>query len=278
MVAIGLTPRTMLSQNPRMLKVDINQYTALVCGASDGIGKAIAKELASQGARVILLARRQEELDKLLGELPAHPKKHRAVSVDLSQTEELKSKIFDLVKTESIEIVINNAGGPPSGPLLDAEVDVFEKAFRTHIVAAHTLAKLVVPGMKQKKYGRFINIISTSVKTPLANLGVSNTIRGAMASWAKSLANEVGGFGITVNNVLPGYTKTARLDQLMKATGERMKIAPEQVEKNWLSTIPAGRFGQSEELAEAVAFLASPAASYISGINLPVDGGRTPSL
>lgn len=261
-----------------MLKVDISSYTALVCGASDGIGKAIAKNLASQGARVVVLARRKEELEKLMKELAPHPKNHLMIVADLSETENLKQKIAELLKTVDVDILINNAGGPAGGPILDAEVDAFEKTFRTHVLAAHTIAKLVVPGMKQKKYGRIINIISTSVKTPLANLGVSNTIRGAMASWAKTVANEVGAFGITVNNVLPGYTKTARLDQLMDASAKRLNLSLDNLEQKWIDTIPAGRLGEAEELAEAVAFLASPSASYISGINLPVDGGRTPSL
>lgn len=261
-----------------MLKVDINNYTALVCGASDGIGKAIAKDLARQGARVIVLARRKDELEKLLGELPPHPKNHMMLIMDLLQTEELKKKVSEILKTETIDILINNTGGPPSGPILDADTDIFEKTFRVHVLAAHTLAKLLVPGMKERNYGRIINIISTSVKTPLANLGVSNTIRGAMASWAKTVANEVGAFGITVNNVLPGYTKTARLDQLMDAAAKRTNVTNNVLEKQWINTIPAGRLGEAEELAEAVSFLASPSASYISGINLPVDGGRTPSL
>lgn len=268
----------MLSQNRQMLKVDISSYTALVCGASDGIGKAIAKELAAQGARVVLLARREDELLKLQKELAPHKEAHLVLAVDLSETDKLKQKISELLKTVTVDIVINNAGGPPGGPLLDADCDVFEKTFRVHVLAAHTLAKLIVPQMKQKRYGRIVNIISTSVKTPLQNLGVSNTIRGAMASWSKTLANEVGAFGITVNNVLPGYTKTARLDSLMKGAAERLKLNPDAVEKQWLSTIPAARFGQAEELAEAVSFLVSPSAAYISGVNLPVDGGRTPSL
>lgn len=261
-----------------MLKVDISSYTALVCGASDGIGKAIAKDLARQGARVVLLARRQEELAQLQKELTPHAKNHMILPLDLSKTDELRNKITELLKTTAIDILVNNAGGPPSGPILDADVEIFEKTFRVHVLAAHTLAKLIVPGMKQRKYGRIINIISTSVKTPLANLGVSNTIRGSMASWSKSLANEVSGFGITVNNVLPGYTNTARLDQLKEAAAKRLNVSQDEVHEQWLKTIPAGRLGEPNELAETVSFLASPSASYISGINLPVDGGRTPSL
>lgn len=273
-----MTPKARLSQNRKMLKVDISSYTALVCGASDGIGKAIAKDLARQGARVILLARRQEELERLQKELTPHAKNHVILPLDLLKTDELRAKITELLKTTSIDILINNAGGPPSGAMLDADAEIFEKTFRVHVLAAHTLAKLLVPGMKQRKFGRIINIISTSVKTPLPNLGVSNTIRGAMGSWAKSLANEVSVFGITVNNVLPGFTKTARLDQLKDASAKRLNVSVDQMEEQWIKSIPAGRLGEPEELAEAVSFLVSPSASYISGINLPVDGGRTPSL
>jgi 3-oxoacyl-[acyl-carrier protein] reductase len=246
---------------------------ALVCGASQGIGEATARILAQMGAQVCVLARRSEVLEKLVEELPGSG--HRALALDLSSTVEIENALKPLLP---FHIVVNNAGGPKGGPLLDATSEDFLSALRTHLLAAQKIAQLTVPGMKADRYGRFINVISTSVKTPLANLGVSNTVRGAMASWAKTLANEVGSSNITVNNVLPGYTRTGRFESLRKAASDKNKLPEAQIEQQWASTIPLARIGEPEEVASAIAFLASPAASYISGINLPVDGGRTPAL
>ena len=225
-----------------------------------------------------MLARSEGKLEQLADHLRPHTKT-KIVYQDLSDTTGLKAKIKSiLAEIGPIEICINNAGGPKAGPLLDAAPEDFMQAFQTHVVAAQTLAQLLVPGMKEKNYGRIINIISTSVKIPIPNLGVSNTIRGAMASWAKTLANEVGEFGITVNNVLPGFTATERLEALKEGAAKRLNKTPSDIEQMWLNTIPAKRFAKPDETAEAITFLASPAASYINGINLPVDGGRTGSL
>ena len=234
--------------------------------------------MVKEGANIILLARSEGKLQQLADNLP-HETKTKIVFQDLSDTEGLKLKVNALLEELGpIEILVNNAGGPKSGPILEASPEDFMSAFQTHVIASQTLAQLLVPGMKEKNYGRIINIISTSVKVPIPNLGVSNTIRGAMASWSKTLANEVGQYGITVNNVLPGFTATERLDNLMEAAGTRLGKSPQAIEQMWLNTIPAKRFARPEETAQAIAFLASPAASYINGINLPVDGGRTGSL
>ena len=246
---------------------------ALVCGASQGIGEACARILAEAGAEVCLLARRLEPLEKIRQELPGS--RHQVVAMDLGSTVELDQRLRPLLP---FHIVVNNAVGPKAGPLLEASSEDFLAGLRVHLLSAQKIAQLCVPGMAEARYGRFVNIISTSVKTPLANLGVSNTVRGAVASWSKTLANEVGPLGITVNNVLPGYTKTARFESLRKATAEARQVTEAQVETQWKSTIPLSRFAEPSEVAMAVAFLASPAASYISGVNLPVDGGRTPSL
>jgi 3-oxoacyl-[acyl-carrier protein] reductase len=254
-------------------QISLRNKRALVCGASQGIGAATAKAFAELGAQVILLARRQEALEQILKDLPGQG--HVALAIDLGSQQDLKAEIQKLLP---IHIIVNNSGGPASGSLIEATEENFSTAFQQHILAAHTIAQIVVPEMKKQNYGRFINIISTSVKTPLANLGVSNTIRGAMASWAKTMANELGPFGITVNNILPGLTKTPRFESLKKSTAEKTKASPESVEDQWKSTIPLRRFAEASEVAMAIAFLASPAAGYISGINLPVDGGRTPSL
>ncbi len=257
--------------------MDLKGRRALISGASKGIGRATAEVMAELGADLVLLARDEAALLDLKKSLP-RSERHATLALDVSDLERLGRAVSELTKTQPIEILVCNAGGPKSGPMIEASIDEFEKAFRTHLLANHTLVQKLVPGMKQSGYGRIINIISTSVKTPLPNLGVSNTIRASVASWAKTLAMELGPFGITVNNVLPGYTSTERLDQLLKGAADKQGVSVEQVEKTWKSTIPLGRFAESKETAQAIAFLASPWASYVSGINLPVDGGRTPSL
>jgi len=246
---------------------------ALVCGASQGIGEACARVLAEAGAEVCLLARRFEPLEEIRQQLPG--KNHQVLAMDLGSMLEIEERLKPLLP---FHIVVHNAVGPKAGALTDATAEDFLAGIRVHLLSAQKIAQLCIPGMTSDKYGRFINIISTSVKTPLPNLGVSNTIRGAMASWAKTLAMEVGPAGITVNNVLPGYTKTPRLESLRKAAAEMKKVSEAQIEAQWKASVPLARFAEPVEVAMAVAFLASPAAAYISGINLPVDGGRTPSL
>ena len=254
-------------------QMSLKNKRALVCGASQGIGEATARLLAQMGAQVCLLSRRSEALEKIQKSLPGSG--HQILALDLCQVSEIEKNLKTVLP---FHIVINNAGGPKGGNLLDASIEEFQSALQTHLFAAQKIAQLTVPAMKAAAYGRFINVISTSVKAPIPQLGVSNTVRGAMASWAKTLAGEMGPFGITVNNVLPGFTKTSRLEFLRKSTAEKNKISEEQVETQWKSAIPANRFAEAAEVAAAIAFLASPAAGYISGINLPVDGGRTQSL
>jgi 3-oxoacyl-[acyl-carrier protein] reductase len=250
---------------------------ALVCGASQGIGEAIAHELAQAGVQVFALARSKDKLQRVVASLPGTG--HQAVVQDLSDLAGLKMQIEGLLKAHGpIQILINNSGGPKSGPLLEAEDQEFLKGFTEHVLVSQNLTKLLVPGMKAVGFGRIVNIISTSVKVPIPNLGVSNTIRGAMGSWAKTLSAELGPFGITVNNVLPGYTLTPRFESLRKATAERLKTSEAEVEKMWKATTPSGRFCTPAEVASAVGFLVSEKASSITGTNLPVDGGRTPIL
>jgi len=256
-----------------MTSSSLSGKRALVCGASQGIGAASALALAELGATVILVARNATELVKIQKSLPGSG--HQICILDLNQTEEIESKLKPLLP---FHIVVNNSGGPAGGALTEATTQSLTAAFNQHILSAQKIAQLAIPGMKEAQFGRFVQIISTSVKAPIPNLGVSNTIRGAMANWAKTLSLEVGPFGITVNNVLPGYTKTPRFESLRKSTAEKNKSSESQVEEQWKKTTPLGRIAEPSEVAAAVAFLASPAASYISGINLPVDGGRTPSL
>ncbi len=255
---------------------------ALVCGASQGIGAAIAESFARSGARVILLARSLEKLEIVRANLQKDSNNlnhHLNIGVDLADHNELDKRLTALLReVGGIDILVCNAGGPAAGPLLSAPLSDFHKALESHLFANQLLAQKLIPEMKKKNFGRIINIISTSVKVPIANLGVSNTVRAAVASWSKTLANEVGEFGITVNNVLPGYTATERLEVLKKNASQRLQKSAEQIEADWLQSIPLKRFAEPSEIAFAVNFLASDKASYISGINLPVDGGRTGSL
>lgn len=248
-----------------------------MCGASQGIGAAAAEELAGLGCRVLLLARTQHKLEDLAESLAGSG--HLVAACDIGDHARLKRLVTDHLREQGpIHILVNNTGGPPPGPLVEAEADIFQAAFHNHIITANLLSSLLLPGMKESGYGRIINVISTSVKMPIANLGVSNTIRGAMASWAKTMANELGSHGVTVNNVLPGYTETPRLAKLIANTAVKTGQSEAQVSEAWKNRVPLRRFGDPKETGAAIAFLASPAAAYISGINLPVDGGRTGCL
>lgn len=261
------------------MNLNLSGKNALVCGSTQGIGKASAIEIAKLGANVTLVARNEEALRKTVSELDVTQKqKHSYIVADFTKSDELKIKIEEYTKKNTTHILVNNTGGPPGGPILDAKTEEFRQAFSNHLICNHILVQAVVPGMKKEKYGRIINIISTSVKQPIKGLGVSNTTRWAVASWAKTLAGELGPFGITVNNVLPGGTNTERLKSLLAIRAKKAGTTFSLEEKEWLKEIPAGRFAEASEIANAVAFLASPAASYINGINVPVDGGRTGSL
>ncbi len=251
----------------------------MVGGSSKGIGKAAAVELALLGANVTLVSRSADRLAEALGDLDqSQGQQHGYMVADFSQPDDLNQKVAELLSNQAMHILVNNTGGPPGGPASAAKTEEFLAAFHAHLICNHLLAQAVLPGMKAAGYGRIINIISTSVKQPIEGLGVSNTIRGAVANWAKTMANELGQYGITVNNVLPGATMTGRLDEIAAARSSKTGISKNTVFENWKEEIPARRIGQPEEVAAAVAFLASPAAAYINGVNLPVDGGRTKSL
>jgi 3-oxoacyl-[acyl-carrier protein] reductase len=249
---------------------------ALVCGSTQGIGRACAIEFASQGAAVTLVARHAEALEKVRDELPRTPKQsHDFIQVDFSDWQAVQKQVNEYVAAKGpVHILLNNSGGPAAGPVFEAKPDEFLKAMSQHVLCNQVLAQAVAPGMRDANYGRIINIISTSVISPIKGLGVSNTIRAAVANWARTLASELGPFGITVNNVLPGYTGTARLDTLIKGRATRSGVGVEDIQRDMIATIPARRFGKPEEIAAVAAFLASPAAAYVNGVNIPVDGGR----
>ncbi|MBN8702020.1 MAG: SDR family oxidoreductase [Bacteroidetes bacterium] len=253
---------------------------ALVCGSTQGIGKASAIELAKLGAKVTLLARNKEALVQTCKELDTSANQvHDFIVADFSNINGLKTSLEDYInKGNSISILVNNTGGPPAGPIAGAKMDEFLVAFNNHLLCNHLLVQLCIDGMKKNGYGRIINIISTSVKQPLKGLGVSNTIRAAVANWSKTLSLELAPYGITVNNVLPGATRTQRLETIISNKAQKNSESVTAVEQEMLSEIPMSRFAEASEIAAAVAFLASPAASYINGINLPVDGGRTGCL
>ncbi len=261
------------------MNLELTGKRAVVCGSTQGIGKASAIELALLGAQVTLLARDEQKLKSVLTEFPVnHAQKHEYLVADFSRPDSVQEVIHKYVQENSVHILVNNTGGPPGGQAIDAEIDEFVRAFSSHLLCNQLLVKAVVPGMKIEKYGRIINIISTSVKMPLRGLGVSNTIRGAVANWAKTLSIELAPFGITVNNVLPGATMTGRLEALVKSKAEKSGKQYDEILNDMIREIPAARVGEAHEVAAAVAFLATPAAAYINGINVPVDGGRTGSL
>ncbi|MCC9165243.1 SDR family oxidoreductase [Pontibacter harenae] len=262
------------------MDLNLKNKRAIVCGSTQGIGKAVAVELAQLGASVTLVARNAEKLKETVQELAqSQDQQHDYIVADFADTEEVKAQIAAYVQQHNeVHILVNNTGGPPGGPITEAKPEEFLKAFNIHLINNHNLVQAVVPLMKKAGYGRIINIISTSVKEPIAGLGVSNTTRGAVASWAKTMANELGQFGITVNNVLPGSTKTDRIYSLVESRAEKSGRDKQEVQQEMEQAIPARRFAEPEEVAAAAAFLATPAAAYINGVSLAVDGGRTGSI
>lgn len=258
------------------MNLGLRNKNAIVCGSTQGIGRAAAKELASQGVNVTLIARNESILKEVVSSLDTTlGQVHDYICVDFSD-DNFAEKLIAL--TSRYDILVNNTGGPAAGPITDADPLDFERAFKMHLVNNQILVRKVVDGMKNNNFGRIINIISTSVKAPIQGLGVSNTIRAAVANWAKTLSLELGAYGITVNNVLPGFTNTNRLKSLISKRAEIEGKSTTEIALMMKKSVPANRFGEASEVANAVVFLSSPAASYINGINLPVDGGRTASL
>ena len=258
------------------MNLDLSGKRAIVCGSTSGLGLASAIEIALLGAEVVLVARSEEKLQQALISLSiAHNQQHKYLVADFEDPKGLKQSIENFLdQGNTVQILVNNTGGPRPGTIEDATPDEFLKAFNAHLICNQILVQAVVPSMKKTGYGRVVNIISTSVREPIPGLAVSNTIRGAVAAWAKTLANEVGQFGITVNNVLPGFTKTPRYQSLVENRKKLWRKSEDEIEKIFTSDIPLGRIGTPPEFGAAVAFLCSPAASYINGVSLPVDGGK----
>lgn len=260
--------------------MELTNRNALICGSTQGIGLATAELMASRGANVTLVARNENKLKEVRDQLPTPiGQSHNYLVADFTQPEKLK-EVLDKYLSEGnkVDILVNNTGGPKGGPIIDAEISEFIDAFQQHLICNHILVQAVYPGMKERGWGRVVNVISTSVKQPLDGLGVSNTVRGAVANWSKTLANELGRFNITVNNVLPGATNTIRLQSIAEAKSSKTNEDVDAILDAMAQQSPMKRIAEPTEIAEAIAFLASDRASYINGINVPVDGGRTKSL
>jgi 3-oxoacyl-[acyl-carrier protein] reductase len=250
---------------------------ALVCGSTQGIGRAAAVELASRGATVTLFARDAASLERVRAVLPGND--HTFLVADFGDNDSVGAAVAAEIRDRGVfHVLVNNTGGPKAGPIVEAAPDAFVAAFRAHLVNNQILAQAVIPGMKEAGYGRIVNVVSTSVREPIAGLGVSNTVRAAVAGWSKTLSGELARFGITVNNVLPGYTKTTRLDSIIAGRAKSAGRSADEITREMLAEVPAGRFAESWEIAAAIGFLASPAGGYITGVNLPVDGGRVAAL
>ena len=261
------------------MDLNLTGKRAIVCGSTQGIGKATAVELALLGASVTLMAREEATLKQVLNELSREAgQAHDYLVADFDFPDQVRIAIEGYLKKGPVEILINNTGGPPAGQVIDALPEDFFKALTSHLICSQVLVQAVLPGMKKNRYGRIVNIMSTSVKIPIRGLGVSNTVRGAMANWSKTLSLELAAFGVTVNNILPGSTKTGRIDSVIKTRAQKSGRSAEEIRNEMIAEIPAGRMAEPREIGAVAAFLCTPAAGYINGVSLPVDGGRTGSL
>lgn len=258
------------------MQIDLIGKNAIVCGSTQGIGLAIAMQFAHSGAEVTLIARNEKKLKNTLAKLPDdHGQRHQYICADFNDYDNLESKIKEFISNNpQQDILVNNSGGPPPAMAIDSSYTDYQEAFNQHLVCSQILTQAVVPEMKNNQFGRIINIISTSVREPIPGLGVSNTIRGAVANWAKTLAFELAPYNITVNNILPGSTNTPRIEAIINKKAQEQNKAESEIRHEMETSVPMKRFASPEEPAYAATYLASDLASYITGINIPVDGGK----
>jgi len=262
------------------MDLGLTNKVALVAAASRGLGRAVAEELAAEGASLIICSRSEEKISQTAKEIAESTgARILGVAADVSSPDDV-SRLTRLAmeRFERIDILVTNAGGPPAGPFESFSLEQWDAATNLLLRSVVALTHAVLPGMKDRGWGRILNITSIAVKQPVENLLLSNSLRAGLTGFARTLANEVAADGITVNNVLPGYTRTERLDELAEMMAEKQGISPSEFRGKWEQEIPMRRLGEPREFAAAVAFLASERASYITGTSIQVDGGWIKSL
>lgn len=256
------------------MDLGLSGKVALVAGSSRGLGRAIAEELAAEGASLVLCARREDSLQEARTAIEQHGSQVVAVAADLADPAQVERVVqAGMREFGRIDILVTNAGGPPAGPFEQHTPEAWDRAVQLTLGSVLNLTRAVLPGMKERRWGRILNVTSIAVKQPVDGLILSNSVRAAVTGFARTLANEIAPWGITVNNVLPGYTRTERLDELAAANSKAKGISQEEARAAWETQIPMGRLGEPQEFAALVAFLASERASYITGTSIPVDGG-----
>lgn len=262
------------------MNLGIGGKVALVAAASRGLGRAVAEEFAAEGCKVVICARDQAAVEAAAREISAqHHAEVLPVAADVSNSAGLRSLYSAATKKfGAVDIVVTNAGGPPSGRFEDIALEEWERAFHLTLMSAVELVHLTLPAMKERRWGRILNITSIAAKQPVDNLILSNSLRAAVTGFARTLASEVASFGVTVNNLLPGYTLTDRVDQLSRASALKEGVDVSEILSRWESQIPMKRLGEPREFAALAAFLASDRASYITGQSIAVDGGWIRSL
>ena len=259
--------------------ISLKGKRALIGGSSRGIGKAIAQQLAESGASVTLMARNEEKLKTIIAKLPvSEGQKHNYLLIDFNEFDDYKKTISRFFETHEIDILVNNTQGPKAGGVMDIEVSDYQEAFDLLFKSIVFTTQLALPQMIKNKWGRIINVASISVKEPLSYLALSNSIRAAMVTWAKTLATDIAQHQITVNSILTGYFDTERIKDLNTTKALQLGISTDEVRHNMEQQVPMKRIGDPKEYAFLVAFLASEQASYITGTQIPIDGGLLKSL
>ena len=261
------------------MKINLNGKKALVGGSSRGLGFAVAKQLALSGASVTLMSRNEKKLKEIVANLENETKvKHNYLIVDFNNFDSYKKIISTFLSSNPIDILVNNTQGPKPGDVESLSIDDYQNAFDLLFKSVVHTTSVALPYMKKNSWGRVLNMVSISVKEPLSYLALSNTIRGSVVTWAKTLANDVACDNITVNNILTGYFKTERIEELNFEKAKKLNISIDQVFDTMKNQVPMKRIGNPEEFGYLASFLCSDKASYITGINIPIDGGLIKSL